>query len=55
MTMVVTAPVRAASVRKVVSPGGIEAWLVEDHTNPLIAMQFAFPGGTSQRSFVSGR
>jgi zinc protease len=48
MTMVVTAPVGAASVRKVLSPGGIEAWLVEDHTNPLIAMQFAFPGGSSQ-------
>ena len=48
MTMVVTAPVRAASVRKVVSPGGIEAWLVEDYTVPLIAMEFAFPGGASQ-------
>jgi zinc protease len=48
MTMVVTAPVRAASVRKVISPGGIEAWLVEDHTNPLIAIQFAFLGGSSQ-------
>ena len=48
MTMVMTAPVRAASVRKVVSPGGIEAWLVEDHTNPLVAVQFAFTGGSSQ-------
>ena len=48
MTMVVTAPVRAASVRQVVSPGGIEAWLVEDHANPLLAMQFAFSGGSSQ-------
>jgi zinc protease len=46
--MVVTAPVRAASVRKVVSPSGIEAWLVEDHSNPLLAMQFAFLGGSSQ-------
>jgi zinc protease len=48
MTMVVTAPVRAASVRKVTSPGGIEAWLVEDHANPLVAVQFAFAGGSSQ-------
>ncbi|SDR55488.1 zinc protease [Rhizobiales bacterium GAS191] len=48
MTMVVTAPARAASVRKVTSPGGVEAWLVEDHTNPLIAIQFAFTGGSSQ-------
>ena len=48
MTMVVTAPARAASVRRVVSPGGIEAWLLEDHSNPLIAMNFAFAGGSSQ-------
>ena len=48
MTMVVTAPARAAAVRKVTSPGGVEAWLVEDHTNPLIAMQFAFVSGASQ-------
>src|SRR4029453_11827477 len=32
----------------VVSPGGIEAWLVEGHTNPLIAIRFAFRGGASQ-------
>ena len=29
-------------------PKGIEAWLVEDHTLPLIAMQFGFNGGSSQ-------
>ncbi|MFI5011438.1 MAG: M16 family metallopeptidase [Hyphomicrobiales bacterium] len=48
MTIVLTAPARAASVRKVTSAGGIEAWLVEDHTNPLVAVQFAFTGGSSQ-------
>ncbi len=49
MTTVVTAPVRAAAARKVVSPGGVEAWLVEDHANPLVAVQFAaFSGGCSQ-------
>jgi len=36
------------NIQKVVSPKGIEAWLVEDHTLPLISMQFGFPGGTSQ-------
>jgi zinc protease len=28
----------------VVSPGGIEAWLVEDHKNPVIAIEWAFEG-----------
>src|SRR5262249_52284110 len=35
-------------IQRVVSPGGIEAWLVEGHTNPLIAVRFAFRGGASQ-------
>ena len=41
-------PAQAMNIQKVVSPKGIEAWLVEDHTLPLIALQFGFPGGTSQ-------
>jgi zinc protease len=32
----------------VISPGGIEAWLVQDATVPLVAMQFAFAGGSAQ-------
>ncbi|NQU56086.1 MAG: insulinase family protein [Rhodospirillales bacterium] len=36
------------NVVKVVSPGGIEAWLVSDHLNPIINMRFAFLGGASQ-------
>lgn len=44
------APVRhtAASGRiaRVVSPGGVEAWLVEDHTVPLLALEFSFSAGT---------
>ena len=38
---------RAVEVTRVVSPGGIEAWLVEDHTNPVIALELAFRGGSS--------
>ncbi|ODN71728.1 M16 family metallopeptidase [Methylobrevis pamukkalensis] len=38
---------RATTVQRVVSPGGVEAWLVEDHAVPLVAMQFAFRGGAS--------
>ncbi|HRK24057.1 MAG TPA: pitrilysin family protein [Beijerinckiaceae bacterium] len=32
-------------IDRVVSPSGIEAWLVEDYTVPLISMDFAFVGG----------
>jgi zinc protease len=47
--MVTTKPVsRAATVQKVRSPGGIEAWLVEDYAVPLIAFDFAFRGGAAQ-------
>jgi zinc protease len=35
----------AMKVQEVKSPGGIEAWLVESHGVPLVAMRFAFDGG----------
>jgi zinc protease len=35
-------------IQTVRSPGGIEAWLVEEHSVPLMAMRFAFAGGNSQ-------
>ncbi len=35
-------------IKRIKSPGGIEAWLVESHVNPLIAMRFAFRGGAAQ-------
>ncbi|WP_142847897.1 pitrilysin family protein [Telmatospirillum sp. J64-1] len=37
----------AVQVERVTSPGGIEAWLVRDHTNPIIAVEFAFRGGAA--------
>ncbi len=40
-------PVRALEIQEVTSPGGIEAWLVEDHTNPILALSFSFTGGTA--------
>ena len=40
-------PVRALDIRKVTSPGGVSAWLSEDHTIPLIAMRFHFKGGSA--------
>ena len=35
-------------IQTVKSPGGIEAWLVEEHAVPMMAMRFAFEGGSSQ-------
>ena len=46
--MTITAKSRADTVQKVTSPGGIEAWLVEDYAVPLVAFEFAFHGGTTQ-------
>jgi len=38
----------ATKIQRLVSPGGIEAWFVQDATVPLIAMEYAFGGGASQ-------
>lgn len=38
----------ASKIQRVVSPGGIEAWFVQDATVPLIAMEYAFGGGAAQ-------
>lgn len=35
-------------IKQVKSPGGIEAWLVEEHSVPLFALRFVFEGGSSQ-------
>jgi zinc protease len=42
------APAAATKIDRVVSPAGIEIWLVQEPSVPLIAMDFAFRGGTSQ-------
>lgn len=43
------APSHAATkIQHLISPGGIEAWFVQDATVPLIAMEYAFAGGATQ-------
>lgn len=37
----------AIEIQRVVSPGGIEAWLVEDHKNPIITLSANFEGGAA--------
>jgi zinc protease len=50
--LLVAVPVDASArsgidIQSVTSPGGITAWLVEDDTIPLIAMNFSFAGGAA--------
>lgn len=45
---VAASPARAIEIERVVSPGGIEAWLVSETAVPLVSMQFAFDGGAAQ-------
>ncbi|HXQ82982.1 MAG TPA: pitrilysin family protein [Xanthobacteraceae bacterium] len=42
------APAPATTIEHVVSPGGVEAWLVREHAVPLIAVDVAFAGGAVQ-------
>ncbi len=43
--LVAATPARAVEVQRVISPMGIEAWLVENDSVPVIAMEFGFRGG----------
>jgi len=44
----ISGPAHAMKIQKIKSPGGIEAWLVEEHAVPMMAMRFAFEGGSAQ-------
>ena len=49
LVLTVTAlPANATTIQRVISPGGIEAWLVQEPAVPLIAVNFAFAGGSVQ-------
>jgi zinc protease len=38
----------ALTIEKVVSPSGIAAWLVREHSAPLVVLNYAFHGGSTQ-------
>lgn len=44
----ITGPANAMKIQTIKSPGGIEAWLVEEHSVPLMALRYSFEGGNSQ-------
>jgi zinc protease len=54
VALVSVTPASATTVERVVSPGGIEAWLVHEPAVPLIAIDFAFSGGAAQDSAGKG-
>lgn len=46
--LVMALPARAdVDIEVVTSPGGIKAWLVEEHSLPFVALEISFRGGTS--------
>ena len=47
LTFLTSLPAHAMKIQTVTSPGGIEAWLVEEHSLPLLTMNFAFLGGAA--------
>jgi zinc protease len=47
-TASVSQPADAMNIQQITSPGGIKAWLVEEHSVPLISLRYAFDGGNSQ-------
>jgi zinc protease len=48
VTMLTPSRAEAMKIQEVKSPGGIKAWLVEEHGVPLVALRFAFEGGNAQ-------
>ncbi|MBT3990908.1 MAG: insulinase family protein [Rhodospirillaceae bacterium] len=44
---VIAGPSSAIEIKQVTSAKGIKAWLVEDHTNPIITVDIAFRGGSA--------
>jgi zinc protease len=39
---------QAMKIQDITTPGGIKAWLVEEHSVPLMALRFSFKGGSAQ-------
>jgi zinc protease len=49
LALIALAPAaHAMTIEPIVSPSGIKAWLVREHATPLVALNYAFRGGSSQ-------
>lgn len=38
----------AADIQQIETPGGLKAWLVEEHAIPMVAIEIIFPGGAAR-------
>jgi zinc protease len=48
ISFLITPPsAEAVTAQQVTSPGGIKAWFVSDHTNPILTIKFSFRGGAA--------
>ncbi len=47
LTLLASPALAQVDIREVTSPGGITAWLVEDHSIPFVALDIRFAGGTN--------
>ncbi|MFV0333585.1 MAG: M16 family metallopeptidase [Tropicimonas sp.] len=48
LTLLAALPARAEiDIREITTPGGLSAWLVEEHSIPFLALELRFRGGTS--------
>jgi len=47
LLLIAAGPALAINVERVKTPGGLEAWLVQDNSNPIVTMRFAFRGGAA--------
>ena len=47
LLLIAATPALGINVERVNTPGGIEAWLVQDHSNPIVTIRFALRGGAA--------
>ena len=47
LSVVAVLPARAVEIQEVTSPGGIEAWLVEESSIPFLSLEIRFLGGSA--------
>ncbi len=45
--MIVALPARAIDIQEITSPGGIDAWLVQENSIPFVAVELVFDGGAT--------
>jgi zinc protease len=48
LALIAGGPAGAMTIEPITSPSGIKAWLVREQATPLVALNFAFNGGSSQ-------